>query len=192
MIQVPRRSVTRFFIPMIDVLTLLFCIFLLMPIIRENEALSRESDAEGMTPDDMREETELRRQQLAELEQDQRRAQALLAELNEKRRNLIQQNVYVRLLTISPRDGSLTYFDPAGGPKAATRIDSAAAARELIARHQKEAGWRDLLYIFQEPRDTRGEVAPFPTLRQENEYKRWFQAVNFEGCIKPPLGKEAQ
>ena len=35
MIQFPRRSVTRFFIPLIDVLTLLFCIFLLMPMIKE-------------------------------------------------------------------------------------------------------------------------------------------------------------
>ena len=34
MIQLPRRSVTRFFIPLIDVLTLLFCIFLLMPLIK--------------------------------------------------------------------------------------------------------------------------------------------------------------
>ena len=31
MIQLPKRSVTRFFIPMIDVLILLFCIFLLLP-----------------------------------------------------------------------------------------------------------------------------------------------------------------
>ena len=42
MIRLPRRSVTRFFIPMIDVLTLLFCMFLLMPIIRENESLSQD------------------------------------------------------------------------------------------------------------------------------------------------------
>ena len=34
MIELPRRSVTRFFIPMIDVLTLLFCIFLLMPMVK--------------------------------------------------------------------------------------------------------------------------------------------------------------
>ena len=34
MIQMPRRSVTRFFIPLIDVMTLLFCIFLLMPMIQ--------------------------------------------------------------------------------------------------------------------------------------------------------------
>src|SRR5436189_5202856 len=34
MIQFPRRSVTRFFVPLIDVLTLLFCIFLLMPMVK--------------------------------------------------------------------------------------------------------------------------------------------------------------
>ena len=32
MIQLPRRSVTRFFIPLIDVMILLFCIFLLLPL----------------------------------------------------------------------------------------------------------------------------------------------------------------
>src|ERR1017187_4625818 len=37
MIQMPRRSVTRFFIPLIDVLILLFCIFLLMDINNEAE-----------------------------------------------------------------------------------------------------------------------------------------------------------
>ncbi|HMF11926.1 MAG TPA: hypothetical protein VKE94_06450, partial [Gemmataceae bacterium] len=34
MIKLPRRSVTRFFIPLIDVLLLLFCIFLLMPLVK--------------------------------------------------------------------------------------------------------------------------------------------------------------
>ena len=33
MIVLPKRSVTRFFIPLIDVLILLFCIFLLMPFV---------------------------------------------------------------------------------------------------------------------------------------------------------------
>ena len=37
MIHMPRRSVTRFFIPLIDVLLLLFCIFLLMPMVAEEQ-----------------------------------------------------------------------------------------------------------------------------------------------------------
>ena len=35
MIEMPHRSITRFFVPMIDVLTLLFCIYLLMPIVQD-------------------------------------------------------------------------------------------------------------------------------------------------------------
>ena len=38
MIVLPRRSVTRFFIPMIDVLILLFCAFLLMPFSNRTDA----------------------------------------------------------------------------------------------------------------------------------------------------------
>ena len=41
MITMPSRSVTLFFIPLIDVLTVLFCIFLLMPVF--NQA-AREED----------------------------------------------------------------------------------------------------------------------------------------------------
>jgi hypothetical protein len=50
MIQPPRRSVTRFFIPLIDVLTLLFCIFLVMPLAkdaREANKTAQEKAAEG-------------------------------------------------------------------------------------------------------------------------------------------------
>ena len=65
------------------------------------------------------------------------------------------------------------------------------ASTPLIERHKKEAGWRDLFYIFQEPRNARGEVAPYPTLAQENDYKTWFKSVNFDGAVKPPAVKGA-
>ena len=44
MIHIPKRSVTRFFIPLIDVLTLLFCIYLLLPIVKSP------ADANGADP----------------------------------------------------------------------------------------------------------------------------------------------
>ena len=37
MIQLPHRAVTRFFIPLIDVLILLFCIFLLLPFVSKQD-----------------------------------------------------------------------------------------------------------------------------------------------------------
>jgi hypothetical protein len=189
MIEVPHRSVTRFFIPMIDVLTLLFCMFLLLPIMRENESLSGEPGEEPATPEEQKKEIAGRRKELEELRQDQRRAMAVLDELAEKRRGLIQQNVMIRLLYVSPKDGSLAFFDPTAAVPTPVKIDSAVAAAALIERHRKEAGWRDVFYIFQEPRDTKGQVAPYPTLAQENAYKAWFKSVNFDGCVKPPPDK---
>ena len=50
MLKMPQRSVTRFFIPLIDVLTLLFCIFLVMPLAtdaREANKTAAEKAAEG-------------------------------------------------------------------------------------------------------------------------------------------------
>ena len=55
MIQLPRRSVTRFFIPLIDVLTLLFCIFLMMPAVKKSD------EAEAAGPEDAAQEREAQR-----------------------------------------------------------------------------------------------------------------------------------
>ena len=48
MIVMPRRSVTRFFIPLIDVLLLLFVVFLLMPIANLEE-LEQQRQSAGET-----------------------------------------------------------------------------------------------------------------------------------------------
>ena len=50
----PRRSVTRFFIPLIDVLTLLFCIFLMMPVVKKSSE-AEASDAARSDQLDVRE-----------------------------------------------------------------------------------------------------------------------------------------
>src|SRR4051812_43336313 len=49
MIAMPRRSVTRFFIPLIDVLLLLFCVFLLMPMVNEEELDKKTQSATDLT-----------------------------------------------------------------------------------------------------------------------------------------------
>jgi hypothetical protein len=53
MIRPPRRSVTRFFIPLIDVLILLFCVFLLMPFVGTPDATADpDADPNTQTPAD--------------------------------------------------------------------------------------------------------------------------------------------
>src|SRR5438067_2336535 len=67
MIRLPRRSVTRFFIPLIDVLTLLFCVFLLLPLAVPEDENADERDPAGLD--------EQRRQEQAELERLRRQVQ---------------------------------------------------------------------------------------------------------------------
>src|SRR5262245_13474597 len=49
MIRPPRRAVTRFLIPFIDVLILLFCIFLLMPFVARTD-ISPANDSNEPNP----------------------------------------------------------------------------------------------------------------------------------------------
>ncbi len=190
MIQMPRRSVTRFFIPMIDVLTLLFCMFLLMPIIRENAVLDTgERDAAA---GEMDREIEARKKELQELRDDQQRARFALAKLAAEKRDLIRQNVVIQLLHVSPKDGTLWFYDPVDSSRPPLKIDGEPAAMALIQMHKKQAGQRELLYIFQQPFNSASEVAPYPTRAQEAAYREWFSAVNFDGCVKPPAAKGAR
>src|SRR5260370_26675474 len=71
MIEMPKRSVTRFFIPLIDVLTLLFCIFLLMPMVKsagETAEETRPPADEPMAADERQELEQLRQERKAWLE----------------------------------------------------------------------------------------------------------------------------
>ena len=51
MIRMPQRSVTRFFIPLIDVMMLLFVIFLLMPIANEEELQKSQDSSKNLGED---------------------------------------------------------------------------------------------------------------------------------------------
>jgi len=185
MIQMPRRSVTRFFIPLIDVLTLLFCIFLLMPLFREDETRG----PEGAKPESARDLV----QENAVLERElQRRAQELdrlrsqykpqidldklreeLERLRKEKIQALQEHLFVRVLEIDPRTGALSYPDPASPDKQGVKIVSARAAHALIRRHQQQASGRELYYIFLLPYADSG----FPTEEQFEEYRRWFAGV---------------
>ena len=182
MIRSPRKSVTRFFVPMIDVLTLLFCMFLLMPIIRENASLSQDGSREP-GPDELRQEIESRQRDLQELYKDQERARAVLAELARKKRDFLQQRLYLRVLDISPKDGTLSFFDPRQPGSPPLQIDSESAARRLIDQHKKEAGELELFYVFQRPHDPAIKVPLYPRDKQTEDYRDWFRDVAYGGYL---------
>lgn len=185
MIVMPRRSVTRFFIPLIDVLTLLFCIFLLMPLFREDDARGPENIAaessEDVTQDRAALEQELQRrtQELGRLrarykaQMDLDRVRAELEQLRKEKNQVLQDRLFVRVLEIDAKNGTLWYPDPKLPDKQGLKITDAETAQALIRRHRQQAAGRELYYVFLLPHADTG----YPTERQFEEYKRWFAGV---------------
>jgi hypothetical protein len=165
MIELPRRSVTRFFIPLIDVLTLLFCIFLLMPLIKPLEDQDTPGQPPATTPegDNITEPKDA-----AELEQ-VRKAQQELEKIRHDKIEALQQRLFLRVLEIDADTGKLFTYDGQQRWEIRNQDD----ALRLIARHRQEAGSRELYYLFIFPRRLTG----FPEERQVRQYENWFKGV---------------
>jgi hypothetical protein len=163
-IRPPHRSVTRFFIPLIDVLTLLFCIFLLMPYVKPAEgeaadaaaarpgAASVEEPAPGDVAALTREVEELRR------ERDRLREQ----------REQVLNRLVIHVLEIDRDTGLLYDYDPERVP-----VANQADAQALIDRERRRVGGRELYFLILFPREPSG----FPLRRQVAAYDKWFRDV---------------
>jgi hypothetical protein len=166
-IQLPRRSVTRFFIPLIDVLTLLFCIFLLMPLVKNiSKAETPEANPERIRR--LQDEIERLRSQGLALPED---FQKELERLRKESKQNLQDRLAMRVLEIDPATGGLYYLDP-------ERIDigTDAKARELIERDREgqKDGKHELFYLILYPRD---QASVFPRVEQRQTYDSWFKDV---------------
>lgn len=183
MIHMPHRSVTRFFVPLIDVLLLLFCIFLLMPIADEEKLIDAKEkliEQEGSQImfkgeldrriDELKQYEELKPklQEMAKLQQE-------LQRLKDANRLSLQQRAYFQIIDIDGKKGAISYFDPNAPPeKARIALNNEDAVKALIKRHLQEAGEkREIYYYFLYPRPQTG----FPTGGQERQYKKWFGTV---------------
>jgi hypothetical protein len=170
MIQMPQRSIFRFFIPMIDVLTLLFCIFMVMLSLPE----TRDPESEKISK-----ENEERLRELEELVAgkdtlgDQSTAQ-LREELEKLRKEKIQTlkgRIAVRVLEIDALTGALIYRDP----QRVEIRDQAEALRLIESDHQRQGvSKKELYYLILYPRD---KASGFPTREQRQRYDRWFEGV---------------
>jgi hypothetical protein len=169
MIRLPRRSVTRFFIPLIDVLTLLFCTFLLLPMLNTTP-----SAATGIQAATAEEEVQRLKR---ELEQRQRETPEAvrkeLEELKQQKVKALQDRLAIRVLEIDDA-GRLRYRDavhPEGVP-----ITSERDARNLVDADALHVGGsrRELYYLILYPQDPN---SPYPTRGQYEKYERWFKEV---------------
>lgn len=191
MIQLPRRSVTRFFIPLVDVMMLLFCIFLLMPIIktaaktaeaeeRDSLLVQAQQDREALERELQRRTQELERlEQLTRTQLEVERLKSELERLKLEKINTLQQRLLIRVLEIDPNNGNLVFYD-AGLPPRRRLITSQQAANELIAEHRQLAAGKELYYLFLFPR----QDSAFPTEGQFAQYRRWFAQVAY-GIDRP-------
>jgi hypothetical protein len=179
MIERPRRSVTRFFIPLIDVLILLFCIFLLMPFMNQPgnaESADRkktESEAKELSPDDMR-------RLLADLRFDLERARKEASRLRSEQRDPTER-LSVCVLEIDPKDGKLIYFK--GGER--IPVVDARIAQDVINDHKRRSSiGKDPLFVILMPRIE----TPFPTGKQFRDYSNWFKDVphRIDDPFRPP------
>ena len=181
MIVMPRRSVTRFFIPLIDVLLLLFVIFLLMPVANLNELDEKRELASdlGDTVKSLEQELQGRIQEVHKLEEARASAdelERLRAEL-EKLRQAAQQPLNKRaaiyVIDIDGKTGEISYYDAARPDQPVLQLTDAKTVAGMIERHQRDAGGRELYYLFLFPRPQTG----FPTRAQERQYQAWFANV---------------
>ena len=181
MIVMPRRSVTRFFIPLIDVLLLLFVIFLLMPIVNLEELEKKRQSSSELSDsvDSLERELQRRTQEIQRLE-DARDAAAeldkLRGEVDRLRQAALQplhKRTAIYIIDIDGKTGEISYFDASQPQQPVVKLSDAKAVAALIERHQRDAGGRELYYLFLYPRP---ETA-FPTRLQERNYQAWFAKV---------------
>jgi hypothetical protein len=185
MIQLPRRSVTRFFIPLVDVMILLFSMFMLMPVVQkaaeggqegsERSAEELREDMKGLERELRRRSEELQRlQKLVKPQEDLTKLKEELERLRKEKIKVLQQRLAVRVLEIDPKSGNLAYYE-AGQPPRRHVIDSAATAAESVRTHRREAGPRELYYVISYPRVNSIQ----PTAAKLAKYNEWLKDAAF-------------
>jgi hypothetical protein len=182
MIELPKRSVTRFFIPLIDVLTLMFCIFLLMPVVKPSD-----EEAGGTNPPRAEAVPALERQELDRLRKERNQwrdlknldeqktlLQTQLDELRSRKIEALQNRLAIRVLEIGD-DGRLFAYDLTRDQDRRLEI-TRDNVDQFIAAQRRKAGSDDLYFLLVYPRPASGLPA-FPLRSQREEYDRWFQGV---------------
>jgi septal ring factor EnvC (AmiA/AmiB activator) len=166
MIERPKRSVTRFFVPLIDVLILLFCIFLLMPFV--------DSTGEAVTPDPGTKNKSVEDElptDIVQLQRELAKAKTDLARLQAEKNN-VADNLSVKVLQIDPKNGKLYYLQDG------ERIDvgDQKSALTLINVHKQRSGAKEPFFLLLYPRERSG----YPEQQQADAYARWFKDVQHQ------------
>ena len=167
MIQLPKRSVTRFFIPLIDVLILLFCVFLFLPMVGQGDT----PDSTLKASTDTIEKSKIAdptTQLLKEIEK-----------LRAERTEAFKRGVFSRVLEIDSATGGLFYRNPDK-----CYLKNKDDVSSLINQDKLSSMGREIFYMVLFPRDL---DSSYPTRGQRENYERWLNGIvwsfDFPGFI---------
>lgn len=174
MITTPRRAVTRFFIPLIDVLILLFCIFLLMPFVSGPAAPDPADQKASKEPPLPATEAELRRE-LIEARDRIKRMEAA-AQIG------FADRVIVRVLFVGKDTNGiyLYHYDDAGRREIRNGTHALQYVTQQAARAAQAGGVKELKYAILYPRDESGFARGYPNAKEEATIRGWFGDVRVE------------
>lgn len=191
MITPPRRSVTRFFIPLIDVLILLFCIFLLMPFVStpalsDSATKAETKDSKAAPPptdiDKLREERDEAIRRLERFRKEQTgRLQFRSLDVDPTTGLLVEsvggeQRLLPQSLVKARRDN-----------RTPTAEEYAAAADEMkewvkLQKRNAAAQEKDAFFVLRLPKTPTGG---HPTVADKRLYEQWFENPNQFGYESP-------
>lgn len=196
MIGMPKRSVTRFFIPLVDVMMLLFSMFLLMPMMQGGDG----GTTEGKTSDELAKENRVLNQELDRLKKqvtklsievsDLRKLADPQVDINKLKKEIdnlqklkmevLKKRLFVQVLTYDPNRKDLVFYDLGSKPKTIV-ITNNKDADQIIKEHQQLAkqNGKELFYLMLIPV---GTVPQKQILNIEN----WFREVPFQLLPTPP------
>jgi regulator of replication initiation timing len=201
----PRRSITRFFIPLIDVLILLFCIFLLLEYNSESKSDEKfdqqtvQAEIAGIKSKALEEALANSGKELQKLEDlrpeldkvgDLREENRILKAENERlrgKRKKLEDIFLVHRIDVDVVKGSISWLDETNAADPVLKIEDAETARKLIGRHRKEASGRGLVYKFVTPF---GKPGKRPNPQEWKMYESWFEGVDHDIPITAAPPKE--
>jgi len=160
MIVLPRRSITRFFVPLIDVLVLFFCVFLFMPMVTQGDNPNGPSTSFPNSS--------------------QSKSEPLLdeiARLRNKNTLDIQVQLSINVLEIDSKTGELLKRSAAR-----EKIANRELAAKMIEEDLLSSNGKKIMYVILYPQEDNG----FPTREQRENYQRWFSStlVTFQSVGK--------
>ena len=188
MIRMPRRNVTRFFIPLIDVLILLFCIFLLMEFNSES-AKDEQVDLVAEQSENL-EHKERERVRLTNIvhqfqadfpklnEMDKMRKE--LEELRNASKRELKEQWLFQIIDVETKGQLVSYYDRKTSQIA--KLENDEAVKKLVKKHLDEANGRKVYYLFEYPR---GKLTDLPTTKRDLYYS-WFTGPNVKTSLPEP------